>query len=394
LTAILEEFAQYKWVGEPPDPWLPHFHEPMKTLYCPNCDGWKVPDDSIILWTTNTFKCTRGAYDEERGAPKRLLVNCPDCDTYMILRPEGYYGKLRWQWWKHVLTPISSELGVSPLFFNILKERIDSGKSLQVTFTGRAGDGKTYFMLKMAQILNPWTTIDEVVFTREEFINRINTAKPKTVICVDETSYIGGKRTWQNPHQQQIMLIWESMRYKLLPVFSTVINISLLDKTLREHLIVYQVNVTKRGKGKAYSLHPHPLEDYVGKHLIQTIHLPMPDFNYCKKPSCLLPKCSLMDSCPLLRGQYEKKKEKIQSQRYRKAEEAVAGETKTFIEWLEEFMKIKHRCYSEVAGKRKLDRELIELELGCSGNMAQRIRQLAKRRTDDEIREYIKKYKK
>jgi hypothetical protein len=366
----------------------------MKTLYCSVCDEWKVPDDSQLLWTTNTFKCTRGVYDEERGAPRPLPVQCPDCGAELRLRPEGYYGRLDWIWWGHVLVPVSSELGVSPKFYNILAERIDSGKSVQVIFTGRAGEGKTYFMLKLAQLLNPFMTVDQVVFTREEFINRINTAKPKTVICVDETSYIGGKRTWQNPKQQQIMLIWESMRYKLLPVFSTVINISLLDKTLREQLIVFQVNMLKRGKARAYSLHPHPLEDYVGKKLIQTIHLPMPDYNFCKKESCLLPRCGHIKVCPLLRGSYERKKEGIQSRRYMKAEEEVAEDTKTFVDWLEEFLQVRDRCYTEIGGRRKLDRELIELELGCSGSMAQRIRQFVSRHSPETVERYIKRYRK
>jgi len=248
-------------------------------------------------------------------------------------------------------------------------------------------------MLKLAQILNPFMSIDQIVFTREEFIECVNNCKPKTIICVDETSYVGGKRSWMNPHQQQIMLIWESMRFKLLPVFSTVINISLLDKTLREQLIVFQINVLERGEGKAYSRHPHPLEDYVGKKLIQTIHLPMPDYNFCKKESCLLPRCQHINVCPLLRGQYERKKEEIQSRRYKEAEEVVAEKTKSFIDYLEEFLQVKYECYMEIGGKQKLDRELIQLELGCSGSMAQRIRQFASKHPE-RIEKYIKQHKK
>lgn len=383
-----QKLRKYKWVGSPPDPWLSHFRSPLKTLYCPGCDDWKVPDDSVILWTTNIFKCVRGDYDD---SPASLPIPCPDCEEDMTLRPEGYYGNLNWIWWKHTVVPVNGELGVSPKFYNILEERITAGKSVQVTFTGRAGDGKTYFMLKLAQILNPFITIDQVVFTREEFISRINNAEPKTIICVDETSYIGGKRTWQNPRQQEIMLIWESMRFKLLPVFTTVINISLLDKTLREQLIVFQVNVLERGRARAYSLHPHPLEDYVGKKRIQTIFLPMPDYNYCKKPSCLLPKCPHIKTCPLLRGQYERKKERIQTQRYEAAEEKNR-DTKTFAEWLEDFVGVQDECYVGEGDKRRLARELIALKTGCSGHMARRIHELASKCEKQDILDYIKRF--
>lgn len=388
-----EDFKEYEWIGSPPDPWLPHFKQPMKTLYCLSCEEWKAPADSKILWTNNVFRYTPGHYNYEEKHPVVEDVYCPDCDTELITRPEGYTGHARWVWWKHTLFTLDKRLGWSPKFLDILIERIDDGKSVQVTFTGRAGEGKTYFMLKLAQILNPFMTIDQVVFTREKFVSFIMKAKPKTILCVDETSYVGGKRSWQNPKQQETMLVWESMRSKLLPVFSTVLNISLLDKTYREQIVQFLVNVVDRGHARIYSVNPHPLEDYVGKKRIQRMSLRMPDWNFCKRKSCLLPRCQYINICPLLRAQYERKKEEIQSTRYEAAAETVASPTKSFLQWMEEFLKIKDRCYVTVGDKEKLDRELIELELGCSGSMAQRIRQLATRLPENKLLEYIEKHR-
>lgn len=388
---MLEELKKYKWASSPPDPWLDHFNPPLKTLYCPTCDEWKVPGDSIVLWTNNIFKCSGGGYDKDKKVPIRVPIICSDCgDTELILCPEGYRGSNKWMWWKHSLVPINKGTGVSPKFINMLVELIDAGKSVQVTFTGRAGQGKSYFMLKMAQILNPFITINELVFERDEFVKKVRTAKPKTIMCVDETTYIAGKHSWMNPDQRQMMLIWESMRFKLLPVFTTVINISLFDKTLREQLVTFQINVCDRGIADVYSLHPHPLTDYVGKHHIQRLYFDMPDWNFCKKKSCLLPRCKHIKTCPLLRGQYEYKKDVIQDRRYKEVEDNLSS-ARDFISWLEEFLDVMDECYYEIGGKLKLNRELIQLELGCTGSMAQRIRQVGNIRNRDQIQEYIDK---
>lgn len=387
-----EELEKYKWISKPPEPWLDHFCSPLKTLYCPKCDGWKVPEDSVILWTTNTFKCAGGGYDEDKNVPIRVPIMCPDCGTELILRPDGYYGDNDWVWWRHTLVPVNVAKGISPEFLNMLAGLINAGKSVQVTFTGRAGQGKSYFMLKMAQVLDPYMSIDRMIFERDVFAHVVRTAKPKTIMCVDESSYIVGKHSWSNPDQRQTLLIWESMRYKLLPVFTTVINISLLDKTLREQLIVFQVNVLERGVANCYEIKPHPLTDYVGYEFLQTLYFPMPDWNFCKVESCLLPRCKYVEVCPLLRAQYEKKKEIIQDRRYKLAEQSMTS-AKGFVRYLEEFLDVMDGCYTEIGGKMKLDREMIELQLGCSGSMAQRVRQLCSSRTKEQILDYISKYK-
>jgi len=382
MTQInLEDYRQYEWIGTPPDPWLDHFKLPIKTELCNSCGTWVVPSDSQILWTTNLFKCL-----SEQPAI------CPNCNEETDLYPENYEGDLHFMWYKHNLVPLDKDKGISPHFYNILAEKIRSGKSVQVLFTGRAGEGKSYFMIKLMQILNPHADVSQLVFERGEFIYAVRNFKAGTIVCADESSYMVGKRSWMAPDQRQLVLVWESLRFMLLPIFTTVINLSLLDKTVREHLIVFQVNIRRRGEADCYSLHPHPFEDQTTRHHIQRLYLPMPDFNFCDKSSCLLPRCKHLKVCPLLRGRYETKKMTIQTERYKNAEGTVSTQ-KTFIQWLEEFVPIMPKCYYEKAGKMKLNRELIELELGCSGSMAQRIRQTCTNKTPEQIQALVQGYK-
>jgi len=359
-------------MGIRPDPWLEHFLPTQKTDYCEACGEWVVPEDSVLLWTSNLYKSKDHI--------------CPKCGSETAIMPEDYVGNLNWMWYNHSLVPYSEESNVSPLFFNVIGEAINSGKSVQLTITGGAGEGKSFFMLSLAQFFNPGMTIDQVAFEHAEFIHLARTLPTDSIICVDETSYLAGKRTWANLGQQQMMLIWESMRFRLLPVFSTVINISLYDKKLREHLIIYQCNMTERGVARCYRLHPHPFEDYVGHQFVQQLYLQMPDWNFCQKSSCLKPRCSHLGECPLLRGKYEMKKDHIQARRYRDAEESFEmRRTRSFYDWLEDFLKVEDKCYFEKAGKRKLSTEVIMMELGCSSGMAAALRIARQTKSREEL---------
>lgn len=384
----------FEWVGEPPSPFLSHFSAPKKTTYCLQCGEWVVPSDSKILWATNMFRCLRGVFDKEKGAPKSIPVLCDICggDTETI--PEGYMGVNRWYWWNSVLVPVNASLGVVTKFLSTISGRINNGQTCQCVFTGRAGRGKSYAMLKLSQILEPFFSIDQVVFTRADFARCVNTLPAKRIICVDETSYVSGKRSWQNPEQQKLMLLWESMRFTLLPVFSAVINISLLDKTLRDYLVVFQVDLRRRGEARCYELHPHPIENTVGVERIQTMFFEIPDWNFCKKPSCLLPACKNLKVCPLLRGRYEMKKHRIQRARYKAIEASSATTAKTLVDWLEDFLPVYDKCTIDSGGgKTRAHVELVELELSCTHTTARRICALVRYRSREQIQEYIARAK-
>lgn len=148
----------------------------------------------------------------------------------------------------------SAALAVGPYFLNALAHRIHSKMATNVVFTGEPGIGKSYMAITAARLLEGKTadgkdrfTVDQVVFTYSEFMELVLRLKSGKIIVFDEPSYAIGKREWYKELNQALTKTIESFRFKVHPLFIPVVNKSLLDKTVREYLIQYQVNVYARG---------------------------------------------------------------------------------------------------------------------------------------------------
>lgn len=234
--------------------------------------------------------------------------------------------------------PQSKSSAVGPYFLNQLAMRIHKKKATNVVFTGEAGIGKSYLAMNIARMVEGryktqegmWKdrfTIDQVVFTFSDFMTQLLKLKMGKVIVFDEPSYAIGKREWYKKLNQALTKTIESFRYKIHPLFLPVINKSLLDKTIRDHLVQYQVNVTARGRATVYRLRPSQFKDKTYHENFCDLHHGMLDKKECmktggfKKPknSCL--DCKSIETCMVFRAQYERKKALIQDSRYEQAKE-------------------------------------------------------------------------
>jgi len=234
--------------------------------------------------------------------------------------------------------PQSKSRGVGPYFLNQLAMRIHKKKATNVVFTGEAGIGKSYMATNIARItegryktesgeIKDRFTIDQVVFTFSDFMTQLLKLKMGKVIVFDEPSYAIGKREWYKKLNQALTKTIESFRYKIHPLFLPVINKSLLDKTIRDHLIQYQVNVTSRGRATVYRLRPSQFKDKTYHENLCDLHHGMLDLNECMKTggfkeprnSCL--GCKFIETCQVFRAKYERKKALIQDSRYEQAKE-------------------------------------------------------------------------
>ena len=232
----------------------------------------------------------------------------------------------------------SKSCGIAPYFMNQLAMRIHKKKATNVVFTGEAGIGKSYLAINVARIAegrykdsnDNWKdrfTIDQVVFTFSDFMTQLLKLKMGKVIVFDEPSYAIGKREWYRKLNQALTKTIESFRYKIHPLFLPVINKSLLDKTIRDHLIQFQVNVTARGIATVYRLRPSQFKDKTYHENLCDLHHGMLDLNECMKTggfekprsSCL--GCKFIETCMVFRAQYERKKALIQDSRYAQAKE-------------------------------------------------------------------------
>ena len=134
----------------------------------------------------------------------------------------------------------------------------------------------------------------------------------------------------------------ESQRFLVHPLFIPIINMSLLDKTIRNYLIQFQIHVVGRGHGIVYRLSPSQSTDKVYREFMCELFYHQFDYHLCKKDSCLGCK-SLLDGCPIFRAQYERKKRGTQFERYEQAkDQAIMKESSELTEKQIEEMLVPH----------------------------------------------------
>lgn len=228
---------------------------------------------------------------------------------------------------------VNKDVGYAPYFTNMILYRINKKKATNIVVTGEAGVGKSYMALDLCRVMEGITktgrdrfSIDQVVFTYKDFMDLVLKLKPGKPIVFDEPSYAMGKREWYKELNKALVQTIESFRFKMHPLVIPIINASLLDKTVRSHLIQFQVIMSDRGKGEVYRVQPSHFKDQVYYHHFCKLRYSLFDKGKCSKDSCL--DCNKVVSCTVFRARYERKKAAIQETRYEQARD-LAERTET-----------------------------------------------------------------
>lgn len=213
------------------------------------------------------------------------------------------------------------DLGVSPRFLNELRFRINNKLCTHIAVTGEAGLGKSYMAIGIARILEGRKatgedrfTINQVVLKHAEYMEQTVKLKHGKCIVFDEPGYEMGKRDWYKDLQKALIHTLESQRFLVHPLFLPIINMALLDKTIRQYLIQYQIHMVGRGHGMVYAISPSAHTDKVYHPFRCHIYMRMLDALKCNKDTCL--GCDSLETCQLFRAQYERKKASVQHMRY------------------------------------------------------------------------------
>ena len=241
-------------------------------------------------------------------------------------------------------TLISSELNIRPIFQEMIRWRTRQKLASNICVTGEPGIGKSYQSMDICRVFegryNPRGggdpkerfTVDQIVFTHSDYMEEIIHLKLGKAIMFDEPSYAMGKRDWFKDLQKVLVHTLESQRFLVHPLFIPIINMSLLDKTIRNYLIQFQIHVVGRGHGIVYRLSPSQSTDKVYREFMCELFYHQFDYHLCKKDSCLGCK-SLLDGCPIFRAQYERKKRGTQFERYEQAkDQAIMKESSELTE--------------------------------------------------------------
>jgi len=233
-------------------------------------------------------------------------------------------------------TLVNKDVGYAPYFSNMLQKRVHRKQATNIVVTGEPGEGKSCQAIDICRVLQGRTKsgkdrfkISQVVFTYKEYMKLIIHLPMGKPLVFDEPSYAIGKRDWYRELNKALVLTIESQRFKVHPLFIPIINKALLDKTIRSYLIQFQAEMKDRGKATVYRIFPSQHTEKIYRYTFCQLEYTMFDNDKCKRDSCL--DCSKVNTCPLFRAQYERKKASIQETRYEQAYDlASKKESKDF----------------------------------------------------------------
>jgi hypothetical protein len=260
----------------------------------------------------------------------RLIYTREDLKEYLKTRPPGTDQIIKRPAQKPVLKRINiggyeylanASRGVFPVFSYILRTRVKRQKASNIAVVGEPGDGKSYISFDIARVLaragiHPRNfTVDQVVLSYGEFLKQIVKLRLGRPLAFDEPSYAMSKRDWYKEINKALVLTIESFRFKVHPLFIPIINMNLLDKTIRQHLIQFCVEMKDRGRARVYRMRSKQHEDGYYRHFLCDLRYRMFDNELCSRASCL--DCSKVDTCTIFRAQYERKKRDVQDERYK-----------------------------------------------------------------------------
>lgn len=203
--------------------------------------------------------------------------------------------------------------GYYPVFSLELNRRVKNKEATNIVVVGEAGSGKSFTGIQLALSIDKRFGINQIIFNYKEYIEEIQHGKMGVPIVFDEPSYAMGKHEWYNQINRALVKTVESQRFLVRPLIIPIINLNLLDKTIRNYLIQFQVHVVARGKARVYRMHPGQHVDKVYRYLFCTIQYPILNPE-CSRGTCL--GCRKLSKCDKLRAQYERKKAETQLGRY------------------------------------------------------------------------------
>jgi len=232
---------------------------------------------------------------------------------------------------------VNPDLGYYPYFSSTLRMRVNQKKPCNIVVTGEPGSGKSYLAIDLARVLEGKTVptkrfptgndrfkLWQIVYTYKQFMELLNRPNFKMgkVIVFDEPSYAISKRDWYRDLNKVLVQTIESFRFKVHPLLIPVLNKSLLDKTIRNYLIQFQVTLRDRGRAYVYRISADQHSDKIYRTTLCELRYGMFDRELCVRDTCL--DCNVLSSCQIFRARYERKKDLIQSQRYAEALDLAA----------------------------------------------------------------------
>jgi len=223
------------------------------------------------------------------------------------LKKMGVYF-INWHGWT-----LAMGTGMTVEIFNDIRARLRQIRSVVIVITGRPGEGKTWFAMRLAQIFDSRFDVrKQLCFTREHVAKIISgevKLRPGQAVIIDEAHFTTGARHSMERMQKEIVDEIATIRSRGLMVIIVVLHISMLDKILRNFVLTYQFHMEERGLAAVYEIFTPRFEYKVYHPGRGKVSLQVPWYEVCPSPDCL--KCPMLQSCGCQRAMYERLKRKF-----------------------------------------------------------------------------------
>ena len=240
--------------------------------------------------------------------------------------PLGYVGDKQWMNWHGFYVKVGP--GYTPFFFNEIERIRANIEACIIAVTGKGGSGKTYFTLRMAEIMDPkFNPNIQVPFGSDELMKLIGDDSPLKmgqVIVIDESQFGMSSRDWYNDMQKDVMKQIEAIRSKGYIIFIVALNMKTLDVIARNYVMTHLIHMKRRGEAAVYRFYMPAFAQEPYKAKLGTVRLNMPGYEGCQHPTCLRCNFSGLKKpkwirrerweedgtliCMNIRAQYERKK--------------------------------------------------------------------------------------
>jgi hypothetical protein len=119
------------------------------------------------------------------------------------------------------------------VFISALKKRIAENKHFVVMIVGEPRSGKSYSALRIAELVDRDFTLDNLIYSPAEFLNRVMSCEAGDVIVFDEAGVNIFAREWQSKMNRVLAKVFQVLGYKHLGIVLTFPSIAFVDKAIR-----------------------------------------------------------------------------------------------------------------------------------------------------------------
>lgn len=237
----------------------------------------------------------------------------------------------------------------STSMFDEIIELIDSNQLVFISVTGPPGKGKTWFAMRLMQLLDhkyhvtdvgeykPESDPGQMVFDRRHLrylIGPDSPLKQHQGLTLDESHFGIGARSWNSAVQKGLVNLLVAIRSKRLILCVIVLSMAQIDRYIRDFVVNYQFAIEAPGIATLYRRSFHKLTGEPTVRRLGVWHLPIPWGEDCPNPDCL--GCEYLYehlndeciTCDIDRARYERRKAAFLARQSDEEEEEEETQTK------------------------------------------------------------------